>query len=126
MVEAAVVFPLVILTVITCVMICMLFYSRAIEQSRLHIAVRHSAESAGEHTEYPDKGPGWDGSLDTSKKGFIYTSHGKGLIFMKKKGLLSARTDKKIEGVWTAVDGVSYVRYCTLANHVAEELEDYK
>ena len=45
---------------------------------------------------------------------------------MKNKGLLAARADEKIEAVWTAVDGVSYVRYCTLAEHVAEPVKDYR
>lgn len=125
-VEAAVVLPLTILTVITCMLICMFFYTETIRRSMLHTALRHAAEDSCGRSTYPDSST--DGRLDilTEKRGFYYTSRGEEWIIMKKNILISKRADRKIEDVWTTVDGVSYVRYCTLANRVAEEIKDYR
>ena len=125
-VEAAVVLPLTILTVITCMLICIFFYTQTIQQSRLHTALRHAAEGSCGRSVYPASPPDSRWDIVTEKRGFYYTSRGEEWIIMKKNLLISKRADRKIEGVWTTVDGVSYVRYCTLANRVAEEIKDYR
>ena len=118
------VFPLVILTVITCMLICMFFYTQTMEQSRLHIALRHACGEKCGYSSYHSPDPGWYGSLEVDKKGFSYISRGKENIQMKSRGLVSGRIDHNIESLWTTVDGVSYVRYCTLAGRVAETVKD--
>lgn len=151
-VEAAVVFPLVILTVITCVLVCMFFYSQTISQSALHIEMRNYAGQISGHTVYLGSGAGshplggssfGNGSLEggsfgsgsladsrasitKEKRGLFYIVRGKENVSMKNKGILSGRTDQTIESIWTASDGVGYVRYCTFGKSVAEDILDYK
>lgn len=145
-VEAAVVFPLVILTVITCVLVCMFFYSQTISQSALHIEMRDYAGQISGHTVYTGSGAGshlsgsgsgshlsgsgsFEGnraSITKEKRGLFYIVRGKENVSMKNKGILSGRTDQTIESIWTASDGVGYVRYCTFGKSVAEDILDYK
>ena len=120
MVEAAVVFPLVILTVLTCVLICMFFYSQTIETSRIHIALRQVAGEISGHTEYADRDHEYDEKIDTERAGLFYRVRGREHVGMNKNLLLSGRADQKIESLWTASDGVSYVRYCTLASKIVD------
>lgn len=151
-VEAAVVFPLVILTVITCVLVCMFFYSQTISQSALHIEMRDYAGQISGHTVYLGSGAGSHlsgsgsygsgssgsgsfvsgstggnrASITKEKRSLFYIVRGKENVSMKNKGILSGRTDQTIESIWTASDGVGYVRYCTLGNYVAEDILNYK
>ena len=155
-VEAAVVFPLVILTVITCVLVCMFFYSQTISQSALHIEMRDYAGQISGHTVYLGSGAGSHlsgssagshlsgsgssgggsfvsgstggnrSSITKEKRGLFYIVRGKENVSMKNKGILSGRTDQTIESIWTASDGVGYVRYCTFGKSVAEDILDYK
>ena len=120
MVEAAVVFPLIILTLITCMLICMFFYSRTVEQSRLHILLRQEAGEISGHTEYMDPPAKTGIDLERRRKGLFYVVSGKEHIAMKSKGMLRGRTDRSIEGLWTAADGVSYVRHCTLVKDLVD------
>lgn len=121
MVEAAVVFPLVIISVITCILICIFFYSQTIEQSILHIAMRQMAGEVSGRTEYGDTAHDHDEKLSKERAGLFYRIRGKEHVKMKKKGLISGRTEQSIESLWTASDGVTYVRYCTLASNVTED-----
>lgn len=120
-VEAAVVFPLVIMTLITCILICMFFYTQTMEQSRLHMAMRQTAGQAiGHRTSHEIIDiPG--ASIETKRYGLFYRVYGKERITMNRKGLLSTRADQMIESIWTASDGVKYVRFCTLAGKVMED-----
>lgn len=120
MVEAAVVFPLVILTVITCVLICMFFYTQTMEQSRFHMALRQAAEEVDDHTEYAHRIREYDGRIETEKSGLFYRARGKERVEMKNNLLIKGRTDQTIESLWTASDGVTYVRYCTLASNIVD------
>ena len=40
---------------------------------------------------------------------------------MIEKGLLYHRVSAQTESLWHACDGVSYVRYCTLAREITED-----
>jgi len=120
MVEAAVVFPLVIITVITCVLICMFFYSQTIEQSRLHMAMRQAAGQADGHREYGDVIGGYEDRITTERSGLFYSSRGMESVRMINRGSIRGRVDQRIESIWTASNGVSYVRFCGLASRVAE------
>lgn len=121
-VEAAIVFPLVILTMITCMLICMFFYSQTIEQSRLHIILRQNAGEISGHTEYAESISEEKVTLSIERKGLFRVVTGKEKMTMDRYGLLEDRTNQTIRSLWTASDGVSYVRYCTLARNVAEDI----
>ena len=54
-VEAAIVLPMVILSVITVVLIVMFFYSQVTEQSRMHITLRGEAGAATGRTSYTEE-----------------------------------------------------------------------
>ncbi len=120
MVEAAVVFPLVILTVITCILICMFCYDQTAEQCRMHMAMRAQAgELTGRTVCLRDIGP-WEGQLSPGRSGIFRTINGKERIIMKNQGIVSERISGDLESLWHASDGVSYIRHCTLAKKLTD------
>lgn len=123
MVEAAVVFPLVILTVVTCILICLFFYTETIEQSKMHMVLRNEAGALTERSQRlkPDPARSWAGSTERERRGIFHRVRGKEQVIMKSKGILARRIDANLESLWTASDGVLYVRYCTLTKRLGEE-----
>ncbi|MBQ6401527.1 MAG: hypothetical protein IJI20_04490 [Firmicutes bacterium] len=117
--EAALVLPMVILTVITCILICTFFYTLTAEQSRMHMALRQNAGALTGHTAYPEGEIKWEGQIETQKKGIFKTVRGKERVPMKTRGILAHRVERDMESLWTASDGVLYVRYCTLISERA-------
>ncbi|MDO5490905.1 MAG: hypothetical protein Q4F96_00690 [Bacillota bacterium] len=105
---------MVILTVITCILICTFFYTLTAEQSRMHMALRQTAGTLTGHTAYPDGMIEWEGEIDKRKRGLFQTVRGKERVPMKTRGILAHRVERDMESLWTASDGVLYVRYCTL------------
>ena len=121
MIEASLVLPLIILSVLTCILIVMFFYDTTISQCQLHEALRCEAGRVTGHTSYldpPDTNPD---SLTVSRQGLFKVVSGKEHTAMIEKGLLYHRVSAQTESLWHACDGVSYVRYCTLAREITED-----
>ena len=115
--EAAVVLPMVILSVITVVLIMMFFYTQVTEQSRMHIALRGEAGAAAGRTSYVDAKQAaerFKGEIYVDAGLVEYQAYGKKYLMMEDRGLLTRRKAFIIEGSWTAVDGPGYVRYVDL------------
>lgn len=108
-VEAAIVLPMVILSVITVVLIVMFFYSQVTEQSRMHIALRGEAGAATGRTSYT-KGD-FAGEIYVDEGLVECRAYGKKYLMMEERGLLSEKKAFIVEGSWTAIDGPGYVRY---------------
>ena len=89
--EAAIVLPVIMLTVITSVLIIMFFYTQMTEQCRLHEELRKEAETA------------------TGKE--VYD---KRYLIMEDKGLLHKKGTFVVEGKSHVVDGPSYIRYSSI------------
>ena len=108
--EAALVLPVIILTVITTVFIIMFFYSQATEQSRLHIALRYEAGMISEKSvSFADAET--DAEIYTKKRAIGGAAFGKKYLVMPHRGLLSKKGAFSIEGSCYGTDGPKYVRY---------------
>jgi len=120
--EASLVLPIIILTVITAVLIIMFFYSQMTERSRLHTALRSEAGLMSEQTIYADPAlfpNDTDAEIyqdDSLAGGQIY---GKKYLVMPHRGILEEKGIFIIEGRCYAVDGPEYVRYCMLVKGIA-------
>ena len=120
MIEASLVLPLIVLSVLTCILIVMFFYDTTISQCHLHKALRCEAGSVTGHTSYLDPPVMDDRQLTVSRQGVFQTVSGKEHTAMMRKELLYQKVSAETESLWHAADGVSYVRYCTLAKDIAE------
>lgn len=115
------VLPLLILSVITCLLVSMFFYDTTIRQCQLHLALRQAAGDLTGHTIYPEESP-WDGdALQLSRAGIFQTVSGKEHTDMIHQGILRSRVSRDLESLWHASDGVTYVRYYTLAKDIADQ-----
>lgn len=111
--EAALVLPIIILTVITTVFIIMFFYSQATEQSRLHIALRYEAGMIAEKSvSFTDTER--DAEFYTKKWAIGGKAFGKKYLIMPYKGMLRKKGAFSLEGSCYGTDGPKYVRYCNL------------
>lgn len=113
MIEATMVLPLLILSVITCVLICMFFYDTTITQCKLHQALRCEAGRVTGQTTNLNP-PHYDAgklSLTESPLDIIRTVTGKEHTDMIHQGILRNRVSANMESTWYAADGVKYVRY---------------
>jgi len=119
--EASLVLPVIILTVITAVLIIMFFYSQMTERSRLHTALRSEAGLMSEQTVYaepallPDDTDAEIYQDDSLAGGQIY---GKKYLIMSHQGILEKKGVFIIEGRCYAIDGPEYVRYCMLVKGI--------
>lgn len=120
-VEAAIVFPVVIMVMITAVLIIMFFFSQMTEKSRLHIAVRHEAGVLTEQTYCIEPAVVSDAEIlpvnELKNKALV----GKKNVFINNSGVLSNVEPYKIEGSCYLVDGCKYVRYCNLIKGIKDE-----
>ena len=125
-VEATMVLPLLILSVITCLLICMFFYDSTISQCQLHQQLRCEADAVTgqtilpKQTNPPDRDAA-NSSITTSRHGIFMTVSGKEHTAMIHQGILHSRVSADVESLWHASDGVSYVRYCTLARDLTQD-----
>ena len=99
--EAAIVLPVIILTVITAVLIIMFFYTQMTEQCRLHTEVRKAASMVTDKT--------------TEK---VYD---KKYLIMEHKGSLHKRGTFVVEGSCYVTDGPSYIRYSSIIRREKDE-----
>ena len=120
MVEAAVVLPLLILSVLTCLLISMFFYDTTVKQCQLHQALRDQAGELTGLTHTLQTAPQGDPVLETGRRGLFQTVTGKEETVMIDHLLLRTRVSDSTEAIWHASDGVSYVRYHTLARKIKE------
>ena len=122
--EAAIVLPVIILTVITAVLIIMFFYSQMTERSRMHIAMRREAGLATGKTFYID-----EGRRDADTEAEIYAEktitgskvYGKKYLIMSHRGLLEKKGTFVMEGTCSGTDGAQYVRYCNFVKRAHDE-----
>lgn len=123
MVEATMVLPLLILSVITCLLVCMFFYDTTLRQCQLHQALRCEADDLTGRTvnlhrpEYDAK----DYAISASRRGVFQTVSGKEHTDMIHKGILRSRASEDLESLWHAADGVTYVRYCTIVKKASDK-----
>ena len=108
LIEAAVVLPIVILTVITVVLIVMYFYDCSVQQSNLHRALRYEASSVSGKTVY------YFDAHEHSDAGIYFTHERKHLsasthVTMIHRGILRRRGQKEIKGSIHLYDAAKYV-----------------
>ena len=115
--EAAVVLPVIMLTVITCVLIIMFFYSSMSEQCSLHTELRKEAGLLTGNTEYL-----YNIRESQSDDRDIYVRvHGFGGTVYGKKGVLSRKGVFAAEGSSCAADAPEFVRYCNFVKGLKDE-----
>ena len=120
MVEAAVVLPLLVLSVLTCLLISMFFYDTTVKQCQMHLALREQAGELTGLTHTLQTAPRDAPVLETGRRGLFQTVTGKEETVMIDRLLLRTRVSDSTEAMWHASDGVSYVRYHTLARKIKE------
>lgn len=109
LIEAAVVLPIVIITVITVMLIVMYFYDCSVSQSDLHKALRYEAGTVSDKTVYY-----LDAAYDRSLSGVYFTHERKHLsasthVTMIHRGILRRRGQKEINGSIYLHDAAKYV-----------------
>ncbi len=111
-IEAAIVLPVIMLTVITSVLIIMFFYTQMTEQCRLHEVLRAEAGRVTDKTIYlsGEMQDIEDTSIHIDKKAIGGEVTGKKYLVMEHKGIINKRGTFTLEGHSYAVDGTSYVR----------------
>ena len=122
--EAAVVLPVIMLTVITCVLIIMYFYSSMSEQCSLHTELRKEAGLLTGNTEYLyniRESQSEDRDIYVRVHGFGGTVYGKKYIIMQKKGVMSRKGVFAAEGSSCAADAPEFVRYCNFVKGLKDE-----
>lgn len=122
--EAAIVLPVIIVTVITCVLIVMLFYSQISERCKLHVELRKQAGLITEKTEYvyeTGDSVSDNAELHFTKSGFGGTVYGKEYIIMNKRGVLEKKGVLAVEGSSCVVNAPEYVRYCNFVKGMRDE-----
>lgn len=123
MMEAAVVFPVIILAVITVVLVVMFFYSQMSERCNIHVFLRAEAGKLTEQTIYltpPEADSLSDVSFYTDKKAIGGEVYGKKYLVMPHGGLLRQKGTFTIEACCHAVDGCGYVRYWNLVRGMGD------
>ena len=121
--EAALVFPVIILTVITAVLVVLFFYSQMTERSGMHIALRSEAGFLTERTVY-SHAPEFDGAVDADGRAIIGRVTGRKQLLMDHRGILKKKGTFVVEGSAYAIDGPRYVRYCNLVKGGGHEQEN--
>lgn len=121
--EAAIVMPIMIFTVITVVLIVMFFYSQMTERSKMHRYIRAEAGFATGTTTYvgSNSGSDIDAEIYTDKKLTGSEVYGKKYLVMKYKGVLDKKGIFVVEGRCTGADAPNYVRYHNIANGRKDE-----
>ena len=117
------VLPLLILSVLTCLLVCMFFYDTTVRQCQLHQALRCEADDLTGRTLNLHR-PDYDAesyAISASRHGVFQTVSGKEHTDMIHQGILRTRASENLESLWHAADGVSYVRYCTIAKKIKDE-----
>ena len=115
--EAAVVFPFVILAVITVVLIVMFFYQSSLAECRMHMALRCEAGLVTEkYSAYGDDGIAlspedlWDGSVTSSGVRPAKRVSGAAEVSMVSRGLLSKVGRRRLTGSIRALDPAALLR----------------
>lgn len=122
--EAAIVFPVVILVTVTVVLVIMFFYSQMAQRSQLHIILRSEAGMMTGKTVYYHArtlADETEAELYRRKSAFGGSVYGKQYLIMPNKGILGSKGTFVAEGFWHATDGVEYVRYCNLEKGVRND-----
>lgn len=122
--EAALVLPVIIVTVITCILIVMFFYSQISERCKLHVELRKQAGLLTEKTEYicgTDESVQENMEIYVAKEGFAKKVYGKEYIIMQRKGILERKGAFAVEGSSCAVNAPQFVRYCNFVKEIKNE-----
>ncbi len=115
------VFPVLILSVLTCLLVSMFFYDTTLKQCRLHQVLRASAGQLTGHTIWPEPPAADEAVLQTDRRGVFRVITGREQIDMIHQGILQDRVSTDLESLWHASDGVTYVRYCTIIRELGED-----
>ena len=102
-IEAAVVLPVIMLSVITAILIIMFFYTQMTEQCRLHEALRAEARTM------------------TDKNVIGGEVTGKKYLVMEHSGILRRKGTFVLESHCYAIDGPSYVRASSIVRGEKDE-----
>lgn len=122
--EAAVVMPLIIVSVITCVLVIMFFYSQMSERSSMHIMLRSEAGQLTGKTKYIHESGfdmGEQGEMYVRQNGIDTVVYGKKYLMMPHKGILARKGAAVIQGNYYAMDAVRFVRYCSIIEDLRNE-----
>lgn len=121
--EAAIVLPVIMLTVITSVFIIMFFYTQTTEQCSLHKALRAEAGRTTNKTIYlsSEFNGSTDAEIHIDKNTAGGEVYGKKYLVMEHKGVLKKRGTFTVEGSWHVVNGPSYIRYSGIIREKRKE-----
>lgn len=119
--EAAIVLPMIVMTVITVVLIIMFFYSQVTERSRMHVAMRHEAGAATGKAAYTDESKACEAELYSEKTITGSRVYGKRYLMMDHKGILERKGISVLEGSCSGADGAGYVRYHSFVKGMKNE-----
>jgi hypothetical protein len=109
MVEAALVFPLVILSLMTIIAILMFLFEEAAAQSELHLVIRTEAGRA--NGTFNGKAGSSNASVYKGIKGIHSVMKGNGAVTFEKNKILPWTYQKPITGYQYLTDERKYIRY---------------
>jgi hypothetical protein len=120
MVEAALVFPIIILSLMATIAILMFLFEESAKQAELHLVLR---TEAGRQTGTFHGQPGSSSiSVERGIKGIRSIINGKTTVTFEEIGILPRTVHKPIEGYQYLADERKYVRYVDF--FILEENED--
>lgn len=105
LIEAAVVFPIVILTVLTVILIVMYFYDCSASQSNMHILLRQEAGIASGKSVYYETHPRDDFYLEQNRKTVSASKD----VSMLHRGVLYGEGYRTIQSTVHMINGPKYV-----------------
>lgn len=112
--EAAIVMPVIMLSVITAVLIIMFFYRQMSEQCMMHRMLIDEASFALRGEGFSDDPEMWDGSIYTEGSVFTKDINAEKKLGMGEYGILERSGEFLLEDKYTVVDGTGLVRYCSI------------
>ena len=112
--EAAIVMPVIMLSVITAVLIIMFFYRQMSEQCMMHRTLIDEASFALRGEGFSDDPQMWDGSIYTEGSVFTKDINAEKRLDMGEYGILERSGEFLLEDRYIVVDGTGLVRYCSI------------
>ncbi len=121
MAEAAMVLPLLILSVLTCLLVSMFFYDTTIRQCQQHQQLRSASDDLTGCTSRPGLSPREGADITVTRQGVFPVVSSADGSRMPARGLLRMRPSSVTESRWHACDGAEYVRLIMLGKGLVND-----
>ena len=121
MAEAAMVLPLLILSVLTCLLVSMFFYDTTLRQCEQHQQLRSASDDLTGCTVRLNWSSRPDNEITAARRGVFPVVTSAYRSRMLARGLLRTRPSSETESRWHACEPAGYVRLLTLGKGLASD-----